>query len=93
MRFDNRDVKIAAELLGSFARQPEKHIDSDAEIRCEHDRQRLRGLFDRAALLCRVTGGPNDQWLAMLRDALAKNYDRLDAVLAAMQTAERKDMP
>ena len=34
-----------------------------------------------------------DQWLAMLRDALAKNYDRLDAVLAAMQTAERKDMP
>jgi len=34
-----------------------------------------------------------DQWLAMLRDALAKNYDRLDAVLAAMQTGERKDMP
>src|SRR5437899_6753876 len=24
-----------------------------------------------------------DQWLAMLRQALAKNYDRLDAVLAA----------
>ena len=23
-----------------------------------------------------------DQWLAMLRDALAKNYDRLDEVLA-----------
>jgi DNA-binding transcriptional ArsR family regulator len=34
-----------------------------------------------------------DQWLAMLRDALAKNYDRLDAVLAAMQTAKRKDTP
>jgi DNA-binding transcriptional ArsR family regulator len=34
-----------------------------------------------------------DQWLAMLRDALAKNYDRLDAVLAAMQPAARKDMP
>ena len=34
-----------------------------------------------------------DQWLAMLREALAKNYDRLDAVLAAMQSAERKDTP
>ena len=39
MRFDNRDVKITAELLDSFARQPEKHIDSDAEIGCEYDRQ------------------------------------------------------
>ena len=26
-----------------------------------------------------------DQWLAMLRKALEKNYDRLDAVLAAME--------
>src|ERR1700756_5348400 len=26
-----------------------------------------------------------DQWLAMLRDALAKNYDGLDEVLAAMK--------
>jgi DNA-binding transcriptional ArsR family regulator len=34
-----------------------------------------------------------DQWLAMLREALAKNYDRLDEVLAAMQTEERKDVP
>ncbi|RJF89707.1 ArsR family transcriptional regulator [Oleomonas cavernae] len=25
-----------------------------------------------------------DQWLTMLREALARNYDRLDAVLAAM---------
>ena len=30
-----------------------------------------------------------DQWLAMLRDALAKNYDRLDEVLAAMKPWER----
>jgi hypothetical protein len=29
-----------------------------------------------------------DQWLAMLRKALEKNYDRLDGVLAAMQTQE-----
>src|SRR6266851_6965844 len=34
-----------------------------------------------------------DRWLAMLREALAKNYDRLDEVLAAMKTEERKDMP
>jgi DNA-binding transcriptional ArsR family regulator len=34
-----------------------------------------------------------DQWLAMLRDALAKNYDRLDEVLAAMKPEEREDMP
>ena len=34
-----------------------------------------------------------DQWLAMLREALAKNYDRLDEVLAAMLPGERKDLP
>lgn len=28
-----------------------------------------------------------DQWLGMLRDALSKNYDRLDDVLAAMKPA------
>ena len=30
-----------------------------------------------------------DQWLAILRNALAKNYDRLDEVLAAMDPEER----
>ncbi len=29
-----------------------------------------------------------DQWLAMLRQALSANYDRLDDVLAAMKTEE-----
>jgi hypothetical protein len=29
----------------------------------------------------------------MLRDALAKNYERLDEVLAAMKPKERKDVP
>ena len=33
-----------------------------------------------------------DRWLAMLRDALAKNYDRLDEVLAT-QTDQRKAEP
>jgi DNA-binding transcriptional ArsR family regulator len=31
---------------------------------------------------------PIDQWLAMLRDALAKNYDRLDEILAEMKPNE-----
>jgi DNA-binding transcriptional ArsR family regulator len=36
---------------------------------------------------CRLAPGAIaeiDQWLAMLREALARNYDRLDGVLAAM---------
>ena len=31
-----------------------------------------------------------DQWLAMLRQALSRNYDRLDDVLAGMQRGKRK---
>jgi DNA-binding transcriptional ArsR family regulator len=31
-----------------------------------------------------------DQWLAMLRKALAANYDRLDRVLAEMEPAEKE---
>jgi len=34
-----------------------------------------------------------DQWLGMLRQALATNYDRLDEVLTGMQPNERKDRP
>lgn len=30
-----------------------------------------------------------DQWLAMIRKALEKNYDRLDGVLAEMQSNQR----
>jgi DNA-binding transcriptional ArsR family regulator len=32
-----------------------------------------------------------DRWLDLLRKALTKNYDRLDAVLAGMQRGKRKD--
>jgi DNA-binding transcriptional ArsR family regulator len=32
-----------------------------------------------------------DQWLAMLRQALAANYDRLDDVLAAMNPHDRQE--
>lgn len=34
-----------------------------------------------------------DRWLAMLREALGANYDRLDEVLAAMNLNERKEKP
>lgn len=32
-----------------------------------------------------------DQWLGMLRKALEKNYDRLDGVLAAMESTKDKE--
>ena len=34
-----------------------------------------------------------DQWLGMLRHALAKNYDRLDDVLAGMQPKKPRARP
>src|SRR4030081_4088141 len=37
--------------------------------------------------------GEIDRWLAMVREALAKNYDRLNEVLAAMKPEAREDMP
>jgi len=43
---------------------------------------------------CRITPSAIteiDQWLGMLRKALATNYDRLDGVLAAMNLEERKE--
>ena len=42
---------------------------------------------------CRLAPGAIDEldhWLGMLREALAKNYDRLDGVLAGMQQRKRK---
>src|SRR6516164_7568369 len=34
-----------------------------------------------------------DQWLGVLRQSLANNYDRLDRVLAAMKPNKRKEDP
>jgi DNA-binding transcriptional ArsR family regulator len=42
---------------------------------------------------CRLAGAgidAIDQWLGMLRNALARNYDRLDEVLADMKPKKRK---
>jgi len=34
-----------------------------------------------------------EQWLSMLREALSRNYDRLDHVLASMQAETRRARP
>jgi DNA-binding transcriptional ArsR family regulator len=52
--------------------------------------RRLEGT-KRPAKLAAAGIEPIDQWLGMLRDALAKNYDRLDQVLADMKEAKGKD--
>src|SRR5919198_2765163 len=75
MCFDNLGIKIAAELLRGFARQPKEHIDPDTEIRRKHNWQRPRGLFDYSALLFRMAGRPNDQRLAMLKGSRADLSD------------------
>jgi DNA-binding transcriptional ArsR family regulator len=60
--------------------------------------QHLKVLEDAGLIVTRVDGTKRprrlakagidamDQWLAMLRKALERNYDRLDGVLAAMQS-------
>ena len=64
--------------------------------------QHLKVLEDAGLIVGRVDGARRprrlakagidalDQWLAMLRNALEKNYDRLDGVLAAMQSNEKR---
>ncbi len=63
--------------------------------------QHLRILEDAGLILTRVDGTRRprrlakpaldeiDQWLATLRHALERNYDRLDHVLAEMQHSEK----
>lgn len=34
-----------------------------------------------------------DQWLALVRDALERNYERLDEILASTQPEKRKEKP
>ena len=63
--------------------------------------QHLKVLEDAGLIVRRVQGTKRprrlanagieamDQWLAMLRKALEKNYDRLDGVLAGMEKHKR----
>ena len=63
--------------------------------------QHLKVLEDAGLIVRRVDGAKRprrlakegveaiDQWLAMLRHALEKNYDRLDQVLAGMEPPEK----
>src|SRR5271154_3931604 len=64
--------------------------------------QHLKVLEDAGLIVRRVEGAKRprrlakagieamDQWLAMLRKALEKNYDRLDEVLAAMAKHKKR---
>ena len=64
--------------------------------------QHLKVLEDAGLVVRRVDGTKRprrlakagmealDQWLAMLRKALERNYDRLDEVLASMEQPKRK---
>jgi DNA-binding transcriptional ArsR family regulator len=64
--------------------------------------QHLKVLEDAGLVVGRVEGAKRprrlakagieamDQWLAMLRKALERNYDRLDEVLASMEKHERR---
>jgi DNA-binding transcriptional ArsR family regulator len=63
--------------------------------------QHLKVLEDAGLIVCRVEGTKRprrlakagieamDQWLALLRKALEKNYDRLDEVLSGMEKPRR----
>jgi DNA-binding transcriptional ArsR family regulator len=63
--------------------------------------QHLKVLEDAGLIVCRVDGTKRprslakdgieamDQWLAMLRKAMERNYDRLDEVLAGMEQQKR----
>ena len=64
--------------------------------------QHLKVLEDAGLVVGRVEGAKRprrlakagieamDQWLAMLRKALERNYERLDEVLASMEKHERR---
>jgi DNA-binding transcriptional ArsR family regulator len=64
--------------------------------------QHLKVLEDAGLVVCRVKGTKRprrlakgsveamDRWLAILRRALEKNYDRLDEVLASMENPKKK---
>ncbi len=67
--------------------------------------QHLKVLEDAGLVIHRVEGARRprtlakagienlDQWLAMLRKALEKNYDRLDEVLAGMDRQKKRKTP
>lgn len=66
--------------------------------------QHLKVLEDAGLIVRRVDGARRprrlakagidamDQWLAMLRKALEKNYDRLDEVLSAMKPHKKGEI-
>jgi DNA-binding transcriptional ArsR family regulator len=67
--------------------------------------QHLKVLEDAALITRRVDGAKRprrlakagieamDQWLAMLRKGLEKNYDRLDRVIATLNQQQKEETP
>jgi len=67
--------------------------------------QHLKVLEDAALISRRVDGARRprrlaktgieamDQWLAMLRKGLEKNYDRLDRVIATLNQQQKEETP
>jgi len=67
--------------------------------------QHLKVLEDAGLVMSRVEGAKRprrlakpgvqaiDQWIAMLRKALERNYDRLDKLLAGMEQEKRGEKP
>lgn len=63
----------------------------------------IKVLYDAGLIVQRVEGTKRpcrlspaalneiDQWLAMMREALSKNFDRLDALLAEMNESNREN--
>ena len=66
MRLDDFEIEIRAQHPGSLSRQPEKRVDSNAEIRGENDWQRLCCLFNQRPLLLGVACRTDHQRLSGL---------------------------
>ena len=75
MRFDNLTTKIRSEQFGSFSRQPEKHINSHAEIRCENHRHRVCCFFNNGPLFLRMTSRSDDERLTVVQRGAADFID------------------
>ena len=66
MRFDNFDVGIVAHHFRRLLQQLQHQVDSDAEVRGEHNANLLRGLLDRRLSRLIKTGGADNHVLFML---------------------------
>jgi hypothetical protein len=84
---------MVMELAAPFRDDAARHFSPPEGARgCGTDCPPHRGNETRPCRLAPDGIAAIDQWPEVLRDALSKNDDRLDEVLATMKPAERKDM-